>query len=395
MQNSIGVYSHSLFVRSINKSLFFVFLLLTLTCCHRISDLENRISQVENELLTQSKLIEIIKTGVSIINIEKGDNSYRIVFSNGDYLELHDGFTPIIQIGENGNWIINGFDTGVSCEGKEPDAIFIGENGNWFIGGIDTGIRATPIDGKDAPYIVSIIEASDYWLFYFSDGKQITANKLVPGAEALFKESLQYGNSMVTFGGSVCEMADICRTYWMQKLNLKIKNYAISGAGFATPTKTIMEQVNEACEEGIFDIYLFWCSTNDLPYKVGNINDYYEWSPSIIESSATQSGGINWCIKKIYSFNPKAKIIFFTSLRQFGGRGYSTFATDNNTWLFQLVDAQRKCCELYGVPYLDQFYTCPFNIYNYTTYYIDATHPNEIGYQLIMRKQALFIANAY
>ncbi len=64
-----------------------------------------------------------------------------------------DGSTP--YIGENGNWFIDGEDTGVSArgdsgalgddgaDGKDGLTPHIGANGNWFIGDMDTGIPAT------------------------------------------------------------------------------------------------------------------------------------------------------------------------------------------------------------------------------------------------------------
>ena len=37
----------------------------------------------------------------------------------------------LVAIGENGNWFIDGIDTGVWAQGV---VVAIGENGNWFIG---------------------------------------------------------------------------------------------------------------------------------------------------------------------------------------------------------------------------------------------------------------------
>lgn len=46
-------------------------------------------------------------------------------------------------IGDNGNWVIAGKDTGVSAKGLTP---FIGDNGNWWIAGEDTGVLADPAE---------------------------------------------------------------------------------------------------------------------------------------------------------------------------------------------------------------------------------------------------------
>lgn len=72
-----------------------------------------------------------------------------------------DGATP--KIGENGNWWINGEDTGIPARGKDgangadgkdgKDAVApiveIGSNGNWFINGVDTGVPARGKDGQN------------------------------------------------------------------------------------------------------------------------------------------------------------------------------------------------------------------------------------------------------
>lgn len=61
-----------------------------------------------------------------------------------------DGVTP--NIGDNGNWWINGEDTGIPATGEDgqdgdmPD-ITIGDDGHWYINGEDTGVYATGEDG--------------------------------------------------------------------------------------------------------------------------------------------------------------------------------------------------------------------------------------------------------
>ena len=60
-----------------------------------------------------------------------------------------------VTIGDNGNWHINGNDTGVPAEGKngqdgqEGDKVTIGDNGNWHINGNDTGVPAEGKNGQD------------------------------------------------------------------------------------------------------------------------------------------------------------------------------------------------------------------------------------------------------
>ena len=94
-----------------------------------------------------------------------------------------DGTSPVVSIGTNGNWYINGIDTGMSSRGANGKdgrdgrdgrdgtdgtngkdgrdgtngsddvsghtIITIGENGNWFINGEDTGKPSRGVAGKD------------------------------------------------------------------------------------------------------------------------------------------------------------------------------------------------------------------------------------------------------
>ena len=59
-------------------------------------------------------------------------------------------------IGENGNWFLNGEDTGISAIGEDGAVPVIGENGNWYVNGNDTGISAGAGDnaaGVSLPYV--------------------------------------------------------------------------------------------------------------------------------------------------------------------------------------------------------------------------------------------------
>ena len=57
-------------------------------------------------------------------------------------MEETTSFIPEIYIGENGNWYINGYDTGVKARGDDGITPHIGANGNWYIGESDTLVPA-------------------------------------------------------------------------------------------------------------------------------------------------------------------------------------------------------------------------------------------------------------
>ena len=55
-----------------------------------------------------------------------------------------------IEIGENGNWLLDGVDSGISAQGAkgEGTVITVGENGNWFLDGADSGVPARGEQGE-------------------------------------------------------------------------------------------------------------------------------------------------------------------------------------------------------------------------------------------------------
>ena len=80
------------------------------------------------------------------------------VWTKGGNIKGDKGDAPVIEIGENGNWFVDGVDTGVSSKGEsgadgtngeDGSTPYIGENGNWWIGEEDTGIKAEGKDGTD------------------------------------------------------------------------------------------------------------------------------------------------------------------------------------------------------------------------------------------------------
>ena len=72
-----------------------------------------------------------------------------------------DGHTPEIKIGTNGNWFIDGLDTGEFAQGPQGEpgiTPHIGSNGNWWIGEVDTEVQAIGRNGK-----TPLIGANGHW----------------------------------------------------------------------------------------------------------------------------------------------------------------------------------------------------------------------------------------
>jgi len=206
------------------------------------------------------------------------------------------------------------------------------------------------------------------------------------------QESLNYGKSVAVFGGSVSVIppSDHAKGQWEKKLGMTITNYGVPGAGFSSlQGKSMQQQVDEA---GVYDIYILWASTNDYTNKraVGSYTDYTEFDGYDPEKLATQAGGINYCIRKIFEINPRATIYFFTSSKAFNDRGgYDPFYEPG---MAEYVAMQKMVCELHGIPYLDQFTQGGYSMFNKDLYYADPIHMNALGYRKLGELQVAFLA---
>lgn len=92
-------------------------------------------------------------------------------------------------IGTNGNWFVDGEDTGVKARGDDGITPHIGENGNWWIGETDTGVKATNVLVVDYGSIefvdeVTLFETTEY----FKPVGQIKYNLVDPETGAVARE---------------------------------------------------------------------------------------------------------------------------------------------------------------------------------------------------------------
>ncbi len=127
------------------------------------------------------------KDGRSILDIQKTSSNeyvdvYTITYSDGSTSTFivtngedgeqgiqgvpgNDGHSPEVSIGNNGNWFINGVDSGVKAQGPKGEqgdpgnngengndgkTPYIGSNGNWWIGNKDTGVKAEGSESNDS-----------------------------------------------------------------------------------------------------------------------------------------------------------------------------------------------------------------------------------------------------
>jgi hypothetical protein len=90
---------------------------------------------------------EIVKSYLNILEFKRayiaGNYHLFVVMSDGREIDLGNvrglpGATP--KVGENGNWFVDGIDTGTHAQGERGPVPNVGENGNWFVDGVDTGV---------------------------------------------------------------------------------------------------------------------------------------------------------------------------------------------------------------------------------------------------------------
>lgn len=97
-----------------------------------------------------------------------GDSHELSIGDNGNWfidgVDTGKSAKPAVTIGENGNWFVEGVDTGKPSTGKEP-VITIGDNGNWFVDGVDTG---KPSQAEGA-ITVSVEETEASWIITIGD----------------------------------------------------------------------------------------------------------------------------------------------------------------------------------------------------------------------------------
>ena len=124
---------------------------------------KKEIEQIKEELQHQKELLTELQNRATIVGIQEREGCHVIEFSDGQTITIKDGHTPILAIGEEGNWYIDGKDTGLDAvpeDGMTP-TIEVGPNGNWFINGQDIGVRALAQDGE-TPTIE--IGAENHWI---------------------------------------------------------------------------------------------------------------------------------------------------------------------------------------------------------------------------------------
>lgn len=144
------------------KSLLFGLLVCGMAACDT-TDLERDINSLKDRVEDYEAQVQKLNDDMNIIRVLLDGNktitsysfdgtNYTLTLSNGETLALTQGVV-----------------------GANYPSITIGENGNWIIAGKDSGVKAEAEDGKDAPYTPQFkIENGNWWVSY--DGKNTWEN---------------------------------------------------------------------------------------------------------------------------------------------------------------------------------------------------------------------------
>lgn len=135
-----------------------------------IAGLDDRITAVEKSL---NELKAQISGGAVITNVESTANGVKVTLSNGKTFELTNGQDgakgdkgdtgaagqpgSVVEIGKNGNWVIDGVDTGKPSRGEKGDQGNPGSNGQ----DADQVYYVPGVDDAEKGYWVKVTEPAD------------------------------------------------------------------------------------------------------------------------------------------------------------------------------------------------------------------------------------------
>lgn len=155
------------------RFLSFFLLILAASSCN--DSLKQEINDLRAELNKQRSMLEALAQSDAIIDIDEKEDGYILYLTSGKTLRVKNGKTALVSINAEGNWTIDGADTGVSAQAAH---IEIGGNGHWMVDGVDTGIDASGKEGPGAPEITLIVSGPEQFIFCFSDGSELSVQRL-------------------------------------------------------------------------------------------------------------------------------------------------------------------------------------------------------------------------
>ena len=143
----------------------------TFTSC---KDYDDDIQSLQTQIDALSKAISEIqdklKDGVALTGVESVTDGVKLTLSNGSTYTITNGKDGAKgEKGDKGDAGADGADGAPGADGKAGSVVTIGSNGNWFIDGVDTGLPSRGEkgekgeDGKDGQDGVTPAPSGSYW----------------------------------------------------------------------------------------------------------------------------------------------------------------------------------------------------------------------------------------
>ena len=132
----------------------------------------NQVAASEQEKAKQMLLMYFLDTNATISEVSDDGTVYKVVFSDGHYVEIDDYFIPVISKGNSDNWMVNGIQTNISSDKSSDPVIRIDSSNDLYINDIVCGVEIKNIAYDIDNYISYILALDDKLLFGFSDGEQ-------------------------------------------------------------------------------------------------------------------------------------------------------------------------------------------------------------------------------
>ena len=164
-----------------NKNILLISIIILLTACSK-EDIDNdKIDQLKTDQLElQAQLKEAAVKNLVAVAFNEQDNNFIINFSDASEVAIPSTASFII-IGMDGNWWIDGINTGQTAKNEDGDEqkVKIGTNARWQIEGKDTGIALRGEKLKFETEIISITLKEEVMVFTFADRTIITLSSTI------------------------------------------------------------------------------------------------------------------------------------------------------------------------------------------------------------------------
>lgn len=228
--------------------------------------------------------------------------------------------------------------------------------------------------------------------YKFSKNQRVSAAWRNPGNENFHLNQVFIGGSVTKNSESTC-IANLRGWNYKEGRVSDQRVLAVGGGGLLQGT-TFISQWNSLLSKDKATEVIIWYSTNDYTNNK-DIGVYTDCSAldnyDVSKATTTCCGAFNYLVRKIRQDNPNCKIKFMGAIPTYGAeKGWNKYSTDAKSY-WKYTAELFKCCDINGIPYLDQW-----NLFNATAetksnFMTDNIHPNANGYKRLYAAQGEFI----